>query len=136
GGGMELSAGLVAVLGVDAGHAVTPSLLRATIRGAVGLAEASSTAAIARQVIAGMSATKIAAMTAVLAFGLLVAGAGAVLTFAAGGPPDDKMPAPAKQTPQAVAAADANAFTVAGQVLGPDGKPVAGAKLFVCGDQG
>jgi protocatechuate 3,4-dioxygenase beta subunit len=31
---------------------------------------------------------------------------------------------------------DVNSFTVAGQVLDPDGKPIAGAKLFICDNRG
>jgi RNA polymerase sigma factor (sigma-70 family) len=142
--GVELSAGLFAVLGVDAARAVTPTLLRATFRAATssaaglceaGLTEASYSTTIAGRVIAGMTVSKAVLATAAIALGLLIAGTGALLA-PAGAPPDDKMPAPAKQTPQAAAPAAADTFTLAGQVLGPDGKPVAGARLFVCGDQG
>src|SRR5262245_13235215 len=106
---VELSAGLFAVLGVDATRAVTPSLLRATIRAAsssvaglceAGLTEASYSAAIAGRVIAGMSASKAVIAATVVALSLLIAGTGALLLPAAA-PPDDKMPAPVRQAPQA-----------------------------------
>jgi RNA polymerase sigma factor (sigma-70 family) len=137
--GVELSAGLFAALGVDATRAVTPSLLRATIRAATsvaGLCEAGGgTAAIAGRVIASMTFAKAAIAGTLLALGLVIAGTTALLVTA-GAPPDDKMPAPAKQAPQAVATANAETFPVAGQVLDPDGKPVAGAKLFICDKHG
>jgi len=150
---VELSAGLFAVLGVDAARAVSPSLLRLTIRAvtssvagvidpgggsvgaATGLTEASYSAAIAGRVIAGMSASKAAIAATVVILGFLIAGTG-VLLSPAGAPPDDKMPAPAKQAPQSAAAATAETFIVSGQVLDADGKPVAGAKLFVCDNHG
>jgi hypothetical protein len=82
-----------------------------------------------------MTASRAAIAAAVLALGVVIAGTSALLVPGAA-PSDDKMPAPAKQTPQAVAAADANTFAVAGRVLGPDGKPVTEAKLFICDNRG
>src|SRR5262245_26683337 len=129
--GAELSAGLFAVLGVEAARAVSPSLLRLTIRAATsfvagvidpgggsirattGLTEANYSGVIAGRVIAGMSASKVAIAATVVAIGLLIAGTGALL-LPAGAPPDDKMPAPAKQAPQAATTTTADIFTVAG----------------------
>jgi RNA polymerase sigma factor (sigma-70 family) len=151
--GVELSAGLFAVLGVDAARAVTPTLLRTTIQAATssvdglceagssvaglceaGLREASYSSVIAGRVLASMGASRAAIAAAVLALGLLVAGTG--LLAPAGAPPDDKMPAPAIPASPAVGAMDANGFTVAGRVVDPDDKPVADAKLFVCDNHG
>jgi RNA polymerase sigma factor (sigma-70 family) len=127
--GVELTAGVLALMAGDALAGPLPHLVRSTAGLAAGGPCPAAVAALAGAVATASTAKKVAVAGLVLAAGLLVAGAGAALT-PAGNPPADKMPAPVKPAPQT--AANANALMVTGRVFGPDGQPAAGAKLFVC----
>ncbi len=144
---------LLAALSVaeGAGRAALPAALaKATSRFGLSVAAGepaagvipSQVAALAAGVSRAMFLTKAKiALAMLLVVGLLAGGAG-VLTCRAllagkeqpAAPPAAKSAQPAsekKPGPQKEAeAADKNAVTVSGRVLGPDGKPVAGAKLY------
>lgn len=141
--GVELSASLLAVVIADASRALSPSLVRHTVQLAGGAAPSAAVAALASSA-AGWTAghTKLAA-------GLLLAAgviSGAVAGLSEAGP--GSMPsaqvaaAPAAEPPRdnspakPVEPTDGESVALAGRVLGPDGKPVAGAKLFICHSAG
>jgi RNA polymerase sigma factor (sigma-70 family) len=145
--GIELAAllGALAVADGIAG-AATAALVRSTVRfgllvaaGGPAAAILSHVAALAAGVTRAMFLNKAKTITALLLVaGLLVAGAGALVrqALAAGEPraerqapevrSDDPGPAAAKG-----AADDKGAVAYGGRVVGPDGRPVAGAKLYL-----
>jgi RNA polymerase sigma factor (sigma-70 family) len=148
--GIGLSA-LVAALAVAecTGQAAVPgALVGSTLRCGLVLAAGgpvagvipSHIAALAAGVTRAMFLTKAMTLTAVLlAVSLSVAGAGALTYqgFAAGNDPpppaaaakEEPRPPARKQTPGAEDQAR-NSIPISGRVLDPDGKPIAGAKLY------
>jgi RNA polymerase sigma factor (sigma-70 family) len=152
--GIQLSA-LLAALSVaeSVGRAALPAaFVRSTVRFGLLVAAGegaaavipSHVAALAAGVTRTMSVTK-AKTTAVvlLTAGLLIAGAGALARQAptAGGPTagspkseaGTRQPGAeaAKEAARPPAAEDKDSLAYGGRVLGPDGKPVAGAKLYL-----
>jgi RNA polymerase sigma factor (sigma-70 family) len=150
--GIQLAT-LLAALAVaeGAGRATVPApLARATIRFGLLVAAGGPTAAIPAHVAAlaagvttAMFATRAKMIAAVLLAAGLIAGAGALARQApaAGGPPagspksevSPRQPgaAAAREAAKRPAAEDRDSLTYGGRVLGPDGQPVAGAKLYL-----
>jgi RNA polymerase sigma factor (sigma-70 family) len=139
-----------AALGDRAATAVPARLARATVQTALGhTAGSAAVAGLVRGVAPTLLGTKLKIMTAVLTVaGILAAGAGALAhrgasaqAAPAAGP---ETPTPRKQAtggdgpgrgkPAAPTTPADGAVVVKGRVLGPDGKPVAGAKLSVWTD--
>jgi RNA polymerase sigma factor (sigma-70 family) len=154
--GIELSVVLAALsVAQEAAKAAVPAeLAAATIRFGLLVAAGepaagvipSSVAALAAGVTRAMFLSKTKIATAlVLAAGLLLAGAGALArqVLSAGEPPAESPksaagarkpePAAAKEAAKPPAAEDKDALTYGGRVIGPDGQPVAGARLYVKG---
>jgi RNA polymerase sigma factor (sigma-70 family) len=145
--------GSVLGLGASAGRGLLPeSLTQAAVCCGVAVAAGASAAAIVPPPVAALAAGVSRAMlvtkakiTAVvlLAAGLLIAGAGAVARQApavgeplAGSPKPEvgtppPAPAAAKEAARPAAREDRDSITYGGRVLGPDGRPVAGAKLYL-----
>lgn len=116
--GLTLSAALLAALAAPAEGAIPASLVRAALAGAAVRGEA-----ISRLAVPGIGLLGLAA-------GLLVAiNAGSPAPPATAGQP--KPPAVAVQRPDPP---PADAIAVRGHVLGPDGKPAPGARLFLLGE--
>jgi RNA polymerase sigma factor (sigma-70 family) len=137
--GCVLGAGLLALAATSPAGAAPPRLVNGVLAAAGGRASA-GVAALARGVaVKGFVNKSVGAL-------LVLAGAAALaLGVLSAGPPAAALP---PQEPRPEKAADAAApkenkpappadrpapRTVTGRVLGPDGKPVAGAKLFVPG---
>jgi hypothetical protein len=156
GRGVQLAALLAALSVVEssAKAAVPATLARATIRfallAAAGEPAAQAIPAHVAALAAGvtramlLSKAKIAVIL-LLTGGLFLAGAGGVTRQlpATGQPPAQSAqtgarrpalpPAPTNEAAQSPDAADKDTITCAGRVLGPDGKPVAGARLYAKG---
>jgi protocatechuate 3,4-dioxygenase beta subunit len=152
--GCVLGAGLLALAATSPAGASPPRLVEGVLAAASGRVPA-SVAALAGGGLRGvlthrpLAALAVLAGTAALGLGLLSAGLPAAGPprepageAAAAEPPKAKMPAPADAMPAPGAkAADKPrppadrplSRTIVGRVVGPDGKPVAGAKLFVPG---
>jgi RNA polymerase sigma factor (sigma-70 family) len=145
GRGLALStAGLFALLVASASRATASAALqKATAKAALSFAAGQPAAALCPARVAHLveegtqtmllSKTKLA--TALLLTAGLIAGTGALARFkpaAVGGEPPaaGKAEAPKPATPAAPDAAE-GAVTYAGRVVGPDGKPVAGAKVYL-----
>jgi RNA polymerase sigma factor (sigma-70 family) len=145
-GGLTLStAGLAALLIASAAPAAAPAALaKAAVRAAVPFAAGQPAATLCSRQAAGLVAGGLRAMflgkvqtaTAVLLAAGLVAGAAAlaqrVTAANEGAKPAAKeaQPPAADARPQA-ADQDKDSLAYGGRVLGPDGRPVAGAKLFL-----
>jgi RNA polymerase sigma factor (sigma-70 family) len=150
GRGLALSgAGLFALLVASATRAAaSAALLKSTTKAALSFASGQSAAALCPARVAHLveegartmwlSKTKI--VTALLLTAGLIAGTGALAHFrpeAAGGEPPAaakaEAPKPEAPKPAAPAAPDEpeGSVTYSGRVLGPDGKPFAGAKLHL-----
>jgi RNA polymerase sigma factor (sigma-70 family) len=139
--GIQLSAVLAALALVHGtGKAAVPAALANATMG-IGLLVAagepaagvipSNVAALAAGVTRAMFLTRSKiAVIVLLAAGLIVAGAGALTcqALAAKGPEPLSATEPAPDKP--AAPADKDAVTYAGRVLGPDGKPVADARVY------
>jgi RNA polymerase sigma factor (sigma-70 family) len=124
--GVALSAGLIATLGDSAtADGLPPSLVQATLRAAAGSPPA-AVAALLRGVTPTMLPRTLKyAAGFVVAFGLL-AGAVALRPAATVNATPAEPPKEGARPP----AADGASTTYSGRVLDPDGKPVAGAKLY------
>ena len=143
--GLTLSAALCAgSLSADEALALSPALVETTIRavihGARGAAVAAPVAALADGATHALLTNKVKLVTFLaLAFGLLSVGAGVqirrVLAEPAGATYEPQAAeAKAPRTPAATPAEEtATTFTYAGRVLDSQGKPLAGAKLFISG---
>ncbi len=145
--GVALSAVLAATaLAAGRAPAVPAALAAATVKAAslfagAGAVPAGAVAAnvlgLARGVQKSMFPTTIKATAfLLLAAGAVALGLGAALHGYAGPSPVAAAPEPAPQPPPAAAPpaaprAEADAVEVSGQVLGPDGKPFAGARLLL-----
>ena len=135
-GGCALGAGLLALAATSPAGA-SPSRLIHTVRAGdvppavAALAEGVAVNGVLKKVLAG------AVMLAAVA--IIGIGVGEPRTTTAGPPPDKAMPAkPQKkeEAPKPPVKADAEqTIKVAGRVLDPDGKPVAGAKFAVIADE-
>jgi RNA polymerase sigma factor (sigma-70 family) len=147
--GVELTAALAATtLAAASASALPPGLMATTIKAALATAASDGLAGMVSASVAGLvrsaattmmvSKAKIATMFLLTA--VLLAGAGAWTCHTLATPQSAEQPAepPANpsrteqghkaQTPQKE---QKDRITVTGRVLGPDGKPVSGAKLFV-----
>jgi RNA polymerase sigma factor (sigma-70 family) len=142
--GLTLSAaGLFALLVASAAPAAAPAaLVRATLKAAVSFAAGQAMTSLCSARVAGLvaggpltmffSKTKVA--TALLLAASLLAGAGALVHFRTQAA---EPPAAPKATPGGPAAAPAAkdaekaGIAFAGRVLDPDGKPAAGAKIYL-----
>jgi RNA polymerase sigma factor (sigma-70 family) len=146
--GLTLSAVLCAgSLVGDEALALAPALVQTAIQAGVAavagqvVTVAAPVAALAEGVSKAMFANKVkVGLLLVFAFGLLSAGGGLWIhqVFAdpvsPGTGPKAAQRKPADQAPAAKTAdAPDEVFTYAGRVLDPDGKPLAGAKLYICG---
>jgi RNA polymerase sigma factor (sigma-70 family) len=147
--GIKLSALLAALTVAEgAGRAAVPArLAEATVRSGLLVAVGGPTArdipshvaALAAQVTGAMLRKKARIATVVLlAAGLLAAGAGALThqALAARGPkgPPPATPQPAsKEAAKPAGPGEKDALVYAGRVLGPGGRPVAGARLYLTG---
>jgi hypothetical protein len=145
-GGLTLStAGLAALLIASAAPAAAPAaLVKAAVRAALPFAAGQPAAALCSKQAAGlvegglraMFLSKVKTATALLLAAGLVAGAAALAQRLTAADEEAKPQAVTEAQPPAAAAqppaADAkDAIAYAGRVLGPDGRPVAGAKLFL-----
>jgi RNA polymerase sigma factor (sigma-70 family) len=137
--GLTLAAALCAgSLSAGEALALPPAFVTATVRAVLGVATAQTAAALAEGVTKAMLAKKVkAALLLVLALGILGAGAAVGLHRALAEPAaaEPNPMAAQKAEPPADKAADGmrKVFTYSGRVLGPDGKPLAGARLFIYG---
>jgi RNA polymerase sigma factor (sigma-70 family) len=145
--GLTLStAGLAALLITSAAPAAAPAaLVQAAVQAALPFAAGQSAAVLCSQQVAGLVAgglramflTKVKTATALLVAVSLVAGAVALTqTVTAADKAVKQPPAAASAQPPAAeaklpAADDKDSITYGGRVLGPDGRPVAGAKLYL-----
>jgi RNA polymerase sigma factor (sigma-70 family) len=120
--GVTLSAGLLAAVADSAKAGMSPGLIRATIKCAVEPAPA--VANLARAL--GRQSLTMKSASAVLAVSILVVG------IAWGMPRDDKPASPTAKKETKSDAKPAQTWTYSGTVKGPDGKPVKGAKLWLC----
>ncbi|HZY85907.1 MAG TPA: sigma-70 family RNA polymerase sigma factor, partial [Gemmataceae bacterium] len=122
--GIKLAA-LLAALSVAEGAGVHAALARATVR-SVPAHVAELAAGVSRELLLRKAR---GAAVVLLAMGLFAAGAGVLAHQALAVRPTEGPPQAAAQTP----AREEDAIAYAGQVLGPDGRPVAGAKLYLTG---
>lgn len=146
--GLTLStAGVAALLITSAAPAAAPAaLVQTAVRAALAFAAGQPAAALCSNQAAGlvrgglraMFVTKAKTATALLLAGTLVAAGAGVLAHQAVAareqPPAEaqkQKPEPARAQPPA-APDKGDAVTISGRVVGPDGKAVAGAKLFLC----
>jgi RNA polymerase sigma factor (sigma-70 family) len=132
--GCALGAGLLALAVTSPARASSPRLIQAVLAAVSGCppaAVAELAKGVAVNEVMKKAVLALAAAVAVVALGI---GVGALKSTAAGQPPDKPVPAggdkgqakdakPAPDTPKKVA--------VSGRVLGPDGQPLAGAKLVL-----
>jgi RNA polymerase sigma factor (sigma-70 family) len=152
--GIQLSAVLAALtLGHRAGKAAVPAALASsTVRFGLSVAAGEPAAGVIPAHVAALAAgvtramfvnkAKIAVLLT-LALGLFALGAGVLACQAPAAPePAAQLTAPAEPAapPEkkggAAEATDKDAVTLQGQVLDPDGKPAAGAKLYLLGGNG
>ncbi len=145
--GLALSAALCAgSLAADEALALSPALVEATVRVVIhggrgaAAAVAAPVAALAEGATRAVVTNKVKLVTFLgLAFGLLSVGAGVQIRRVLAGPAGvtyelQATEAQAPRTAAAPPAAEGGAvFTYAGRVLDPQGKPLTGAKLFICG---
>jgi RNA polymerase sigma factor (sigma-70 family) len=122
--GITLSAGLLTAVTAPACASAGPSsrLVEATLLAGVRPSPA----------VAARAAPATLAPRTVLAAGLLLAGVLAVFVLHAP-PAEGDPPRPAPPAPAPPADPMGQTFTYAGRVLGPDGKPLPGAKVHICG---
>jgi RNA polymerase sigma factor (sigma-70 family) len=120
--GCALGAGLLAVAATVPARASEPRLLESVLAAVAGRAPATVTA-----LAAGVTVKPLLNRTAIVLLALL--GAGLLGAWVSARPPARPAGA-ARAAPPAEAG---QVFTYAGRVVGPDGKPVAGAKLSLCG---
>jgi RNA polymerase sigma factor (sigma-70 family) len=130
-------AGLLALAGISPAEAAPPRLVGSVLATVTGRAPA-GVAALARGVtVRGLVNKSVGALlflagVAAMALGVLSAGPRAA-TLPQEPPSEQTAAAAAKQNKPAPPADRPAPRTVTGRVVGPDGKPVAGAKLFVPG---
>jgi RNA polymerase sigma factor (sigma-70 family) len=141
--GIKLAALLGALSIADSAGRAGPSvpLVRATVRFGLLVAAGEPAAGVipahvaawAAGVTRAMFVTKARIATAVLlAVGLVAAGAWA-LTSGVGAEAPKEQANPKPEAPKAAAEATPDSATLGGRVLGPDGRPVPGAKLYLLG---
>jgi RNA polymerase sigma factor (sigma-70 family) len=147
---IQLSAVLAALsVAQDAGRAAVPAgLAQATIRFGLSVAAGESAAGVIPAQIAALAAgvtramflskTKIAFIV-LLAAGLFAGGAAVLTHQALAAEGEEAAPAAWSKTPapeKGGGAAEKDAVALRGRVLDPDGKPVAGARLYLLGGAG
>jgi RNA polymerase sigma factor (sigma-70 family) len=130
--GVTLSAALLATLAAPRGLAIPTALVNSTLHTALNtpaaLAGGSRAALVAHGVLQSMRTThRLVVALSLLLIGAAGTGAGLWTRHVLAGKPTDPIPA-AAQAPTRTAAEET--MTVSGQVLNPDGQPVAGAKLY------
>jgi RNA polymerase sigma factor (sigma-70 family) len=122
--GIDLSAGLLAALASEGRAGVPTALIRATVESAGGV----PSAAVAALVHGAGVVTHAKLVVVAVVLSMLVAGAG--VEYWTGHAPADKPAQVDAPKPQAPAAPAEETITASGRVLDPDGKPVAGARLY------
>jgi RNA polymerase sigma factor (sigma-70 family) len=134
GRGCALGAGLLALAATSPAGASPPRLVQAVLAATTG-SPPTAVAALAKGVaVNGVLNKSVVAVLALAGAAALALGMGAIAPSPAGQPPEKAMPAPPAQAkaPDAQSAPAAGpGATVSGRVLGPDGRPVPGAKLMV-----
>jgi RNA polymerase sigma factor (sigma-70 family) len=123
--GIDLSAGLLAVVANEADAALPAGFVRTTVDAAVGGPTSTVAALISGSGL--VARTKIVVLTAVMAIAL--AGAGVGVLVGAGSAPAEPRQEPTATGPVA-AALPVDVVTFHGRVLDPNGKPVPEARLF------
>jgi RNA polymerase sigma factor (sigma-70 family) len=135
--GLTLSAtGLAALLIASAAPAAPPALGKAAVRAALAFAAGQSAAALCSRRVADlvegglrtMFLSKVKTATALLLLVSLLAAAAALTQRVTAADKEAKAP-PESAKPPAAAGKDTIAY--AGRVLGPDGRPVPGAKVYM-----
>jgi RNA polymerase sigma factor (sigma-70 family) len=138
--GVALPAALAAVaLGREPGRAVAVPLLRSTLDTALTTAATVDVARLARGVMRMMTRTRLQRLVGVLlALGTAVAGAGLLTRPAAdarapeqAAPAEPRPPAPVRVARAGEEGDEGQEVIVSGRVRGPDGGPVAGARLYL-----
>lgn len=126
--GVTLSAGLLAAIAAPARAIVPAGLVESVVASATGApGSAWHAGLLAHGILRAMSMKQVKPVVA----GLLLAGAlGLGVGLQAQRAGVDKPEPPAAPTQPAVAAAKAERLILKGRVQGPDGRPIAGAKLF------
>jgi RNA polymerase sigma factor (sigma-70 family) len=141
--GIQLAALLAALAVAErSGRASVPGpLARATVRFGLLVAAGEPAAGVIPTHVAALAAGVTRAMflrkakivtVVVLAAALVAGGAGVLAQQAAGKRPVENPKSEVQGAKPPAAPAKDNRATVSGRVVGPDGKPVAGAKLFLC----
>jgi RNA polymerase sigma factor (sigma-70 family) len=134
--GVTLTAGLLTAVAAPVQAFVPIRLVDSTVSLAISsttpAAAAGNAALLAEGVLDGMNTTRRILM-AVAALAVAIAGTGIGLTagftpFSA--PPEPPIPVAQQTAKQAEPSAQTQTIAVRGQVLAPDGKPVAGARLY------
>jgi RNA polymerase sigma factor (sigma-70 family) len=135
-GGCALGAGLLALAATSPAGASPPRFVHAVRAGDVPPAVAALAKGVA---VNGVYKTVLAGALMFAAAAIIGFGIGAPRTSSAGPPPEKGTPAKPQtkeETPKpAVKPKATTAITVAGRVLDPDGKPVAGAKFAIIDDE-
>jgi RNA polymerase sigma factor (sigma-70 family) len=137
--GVAMSAGLLTLLATSRAGASPPRLVDA-IRAVTAGKVPPAVAALARGVAVNGVLKKVLAGAVMLSAAAIIGiGAGKPRTTTAGPPPEKAMPAKTQKKEEApkppVRAESGQTIKVAGRVLDPDGKPVAGAKFAVIDDE-
>src|SRR5262245_57092975 len=130
--GCALSVGLLALAVTSPAGASPPRLVQSILATASGSPPA-AVGELARGVAVNGSFQKALFALAVVGVVALGAGLGSLGTSAAGQPPGTPVPASVEKAPpkETAPAPRTNEVTATGRVLNPDGKPLAGAKLFM-----
>ncbi len=124
--GVTLSAGLLAAVAGSGTAGVLPDrLLQATLAALQGQIPL-TVAALLRSVTSALFLGKCQLLAVVLLVGLISGGIGLTLS---GAPPAPEPPT--RRAREGETPAETRSIPVSGKVVGPDGKPVSGAKLFV-----
>jgi RNA polymerase sigma factor (sigma-70 family) len=134
--GLALSAGLLAALGDSAAASgLPPALLEVTLQAATTGRPSRAVAALLRGVAPAMSPRLKLIAGVVLAAGLLAGALGlrsaATVSATPADPPAGAANDQPKERPLGQPGDESGSATYAGRVLDPDGKPVAGARLYL-----
>ena len=131
--GCVLGAGLLAVAVTSPAGASPPRLLQAVLAAAAGSPSTSVAALVKGVAVNGIMRKLWIVVLALLGTGVLGTGMWSLLSVPASPPVEKALPSKAeKPDPKAEPSKEADAkVTLSGRVLDPEGKPFAGAKLFV-----
>src|SRR5262245_14087591 len=127
-GGCALGAGLLALAATPPAGASPPRLVQAVLAAASGSAPPAVAELVKGVAVNRVLNKAVLALAAVLAVVALGVGWGSLKSPAAGPPPDQGQAQDGKPAPDV-----SKDVTVSGRVLGPDGKPLPGAKLLLLG---